>query len=107
MRSLSLHGAAQMKLLGLFKSVDLKRNRKNSSLQKTLDKVNKSIERLEKSIETEECELELKRLETRLKTNKRHREKAKMLIAELDQRNLEDRQCPRLSSRLPRSWRHR
>ena len=105
MPTLSLHAAARMKLQGLFNLVGLQRNRKNSSLQKTLVKVNKSIERLEKAIEVEECEPKLKRLETRLKTNKRHREKAKMLIAELDQRNFEDRQRPRLSSRLPRSWR--
>lgn len=73
-----------MKLHKIFKSDDLNKSKKRDALKKCLHKLEKKQKKIEEDLKSEDSKKKSKKLETKLKTNKRQREKAKKLIAELD-----------------------
>ncbi|MGI9412543.1 MAG: hypothetical protein ACR2PM_02680 [Hyphomicrobiales bacterium] len=74
-----------MRLTDLFRSEETKRSRKRQAFQKVLAKLEKTRDKLERDLNTVGSKAKLKHLQNRLKTNGKQREKAKQLIAELDQ----------------------
>lgn len=78
-----LEGFIPMKLKDIFSSDRLKDGKKRKALKKVLHKLEKKQDKLEKEFRSESAKKERKKLLLKLKTNKRHRRKAKELIAEL------------------------
>lgn len=72
-----------MKLKDIFSSDRLKDGKKRKALKKVLHKLEKKRDKLEKEFRSESAKKKRKKLLLKLKTNKRHRRKAKELIAEL------------------------
>ncbi len=73
-----------MKLTDAFSWNGYKLSRKRKALLKVLAKLDKTRERLEQERCVNGSKVELDHLELSLRTNDRHREKAKRLIATLD-----------------------
>ena len=72
-----------MKLTEIFSSGRLKDGKKRKALKKVLHKLEKKRDKLEKEFRAESAKKKRKKLLLKLKTNKRHRRKAKELIADL------------------------
>lgn len=73
-----------MKLSDLFVLDSLKFSKKRKAFEKLLVKLDRTHERLEQDIRVSRSDTERRRLEIKLKTNRRHREKTRNLIASLD-----------------------
>ncbi len=73
-----------MKLKKIFESEDMKRSKKLEALRKILHRLEKKKKEIQGDIKSEDSKKKRHKLEAKLKTNKRHRQKAKKLIAELD-----------------------
>ena len=73
-----------MKLSDLLNLNKLKFSRKRRAFEKLLVKLDKTHERLEQAIGNAPSNAERKRLEVKLRTNRKHREKTRLLIEELD-----------------------
>lgn len=78
-----LEGFIPMKLREIFSSGRLKDGKKRKALKKVLHKLEKKRDKLEKEFRAESAKKKRKKLLLKLKTNKRHRRKAKELIADL------------------------
>ena len=74
-----------MKFTDIFRSDGFDRSRRREALQKVLAKLETTQDRLEKEIEANGSGTKRRHLDVRLRTNRKQREKTKMLIAELDQ----------------------
>ncbi|MGI9513954.1 MAG: hypothetical protein ACR2OL_13710 [Anderseniella sp.] len=72
-----------MKLKDIFSSDRLKDGKKRKALKKVLHKLEEKRDKLEKEFRSESAKKKRKKLLLKLKTNKRHRRKAKELIAKL------------------------
>jgi len=72
-----------MKFRKLFESKELNRSKKIEAFKKMLRKLEKKRIKLEKEISSTDSKKKIKVLQTKLQTNKRHRQKAKNIIAEL------------------------
>lgn len=72
-----------MKLREIFSSDRLKDGKKRKALKKVLHKLEKKRDKLETDFRSESAKKKRKNLLLKLKTNKRHRRKAKELIAAL------------------------
>ena len=73
-----------MKLNDFLNLDELKFSGKRKAFAKLLVKLDKTHERLEQAFSADNSDAERKRLEIKLKTNRKHREKIRMMIAELD-----------------------
>ena len=76
-------GFMPVKLRELFSSDRLKDGKKRKALKKVLHKLEKKRDKLEIDFRAESAKKKRKKLLLKLKTNKRHRRKAKELIAAL------------------------
>ena len=74
-----------MKFTDIFKPDGFDRSRKREALRKVLAKLETTQGWLEKEIEANGSGTKRRHLDVRLRTNRKQREKTKMLIAELDQ----------------------
>ena len=74
---------SKMKFRKLFESKELNRSKKIEAFKKMLRKLEKKRIKLEKEISSTDSKKKIKVLQTKLQTNKRHRQKAKNIIAEL------------------------
>lgn len=72
-----------MRLVGLFNAAERKCSQEGEALRKILAKLDRTHDRLENSLKAEQSKANQKHLEIRLRTNKRQREKAEGLLAEL------------------------
>lgn len=73
-----------MKLKDIFEMSDAKRSRKLAALKKVLKKLEKKRSKIETEIKNSDSAKKVKKLKIALKANKRHREKARKLIDELE-----------------------
>jgi hypothetical protein len=73
-----------MKLKEIFRMGDDKPAKKRKALKKVLEKLKKKRDEIEAAMKAGVPEKKLKKLKTRLKANRRHRRKARKLIAELE-----------------------
>ncbi len=78
-----VEGSKQMKLTDIFSLDGLKAGKKRKALKKVLHKLEKKRAKLENEFRAESAKKKRKNLLLKLKTNKRHRSKAKELIADL------------------------
>jgi Ribonuclease G/E len=78
-----LEGFVPMKLRDIFNSDRLKDGKKRKALKKVLNKLEKKRDKLEIEFRAATAKKKRKDLLLKLKTNKRHRRKAKELIADL------------------------
>ena len=72
-----------MRLIGLFNAAERKCAQEREALRKVLAKLDRTHDKLEKGLKAERSKANQKRLEIRLRTNRRHREKAEALLADL------------------------
>ncbi len=72
-----------MKLKKIFKRVNLKRSKKRAAFEKVLRKLERNKRKIKKELLSVDSQGKVKKLKTKLETNKRHRQKARKLIAEL------------------------
>ena len=72
-----------MRFIGLFNAAERKCAREGEALRKVLAKLDRTHDKLERGLGAERSEATQTRLETRLRTNRRQREKAQALLAEL------------------------
>ncbi len=72
-----------MRLVGLFNAAERKCSQESEALRKILAKLDRTHDRLENGLKAEQSKANQKRLEIQLRTNKRQREKAEGLLAEL------------------------
>ena len=72
-----------MKLKKILAMGDARSSKKRKALKKVLRKLQKKRDKIEAEMKTNGSSRNVKKLKTQLKANKRHRMKAKKLIAEL------------------------
>ena len=73
-----------MMLRGLFNGVEPKNIRKRKAFEKVLATLDEKREAIEKELDAVECGEKLKHLEFKREVNNQHREKLRVLIANLE-----------------------
>ena len=73
-----------MMLRGLFNKVESKNTKKRKAFEKVLATLDEKREAIEKELDAVECDEKLKHLEFKREVNNQHREKLRVLIANLE-----------------------